>query len=1136
MVIKLRRYLFMKALQCGFRKASSSTTLPKTSLQSPPEKKLKPNQGSINAIKNTSFLGEYNLTVDTMTAGEVQTETCTQDGSVCFTQLPRGKTVYLDAPVKSHNDKKEYRVIKLENGLTALLISDPHSLPPEDNESNSKVDTICSENDDEEMDKESDSNEDDKSEEESDQFDYDSDGSSTCSKQVKREEKMAACGLSINVGSYSDPIEIQGLAHFLEHMVFMGSEKYSQENDFDTFIKNRGGSNNATTDCEMTTFYFEIQEKHLLSALDRFAQFFIKPLMKKDAITREREAVESEFQEVLPSDYCRQEQLFRSFAYSDHPAAKFTWGNLVTLRDGVTDDKLYEALHKFRERHYSAHRMKLAIQARLPLDVLEDYVTQCFASVPSNGLPADDFTAFKEKNAFDTPRFRRIYKIKPVKNVCRVDLIWSLPPMRDLYKSKPYHYVCWIIGYKGKGSLFSYLKKKMWCLKINSEYEHCSMYTLSCLSLTLTEQGYDHLLEVLNAVFSFINMIRKEGPQKRIYDEIHQIRETDFRFTDEEPPVEYVEDLCEEMHYYPSSDYITGQELYFEYNPENIQHYLNYLTPDDVNIIISNKKFNDEELDKVEPWFKTKYTDTVIPNKWIECWRTIEPYPEYHLPLPNEFLTDDFSLIPTPAKVSKYPTKIHSDELLEIWYRPDTKFALPECYMYFYIICPAAVASLKSEVMMELYVTLLQLLLVEVLYPATVASLSHEIHSIDLGIVLSVNGFNQKLPLLLVAIANCIANSPELTEEFFEVIKDTQAKSYYNTFKKPNKLILDVRLSILMQVYWTAVDKHAAINSVKFNEFQNFIKYFTDHTYIKCLVQGNMTQEDVLKNVHECVKILKCGSLLPNTMPQIRVTEIPIGKHYCTVKNLNDTDANSVVNNYYQSGITTVKLSILIDLLILLMEEPLFNQLRTQEQLGYDVSCTQHDTCGILGYSIAVCTQANKYTTKHVDNRIEAFLEMFNNILNEITEKDFDRIKETLIKQKQHADIHLKEEVDRNWLEITFDNYMFDRIEKQLQMIEHIKINELREWLNSHAVGGNNFRNLSIQVVGTAANANKETNADVHSESNETNTNSKIEETEKYTLIYVPVAKETDKLSEYITDIQEYKKRLYIYPVNHTEL
>lgn len=109
-----------------------------------------------------------------------------------------------------------------------------------------------------------------------------------------------------------------------------------------------------------------------------------------------------------------------------------------------------------------------------------------------------------------------------------------MPPMHDLYKSKPHHYVSQIVGYKGKGSLISYLKKKMWCLNIASEiddsgFEHSSMYALFNLSLLLTEQGHEHLQEVLDAVFSYIKMMRKEGPQKRIYDEMHKLRETRFR-------------------------------------------------------------------------------------------------------------------------------------------------------------------------------------------------------------------------------------------------------------------------------------------------------------------------------------------------------------------------------------------------------------------------------------------------------------------------------------------------------------------------------------------------------------------------------------------------------------------------------
>jgi nardilysin len=159
---------------------------------------------------------------------------------------------------------------------------------------------------------------------------------------------------------------------------------YLQENDFDSFLSKHGGFSNAMTDCETTTFYFDVQEKHLFPALDRFAQFFIKPLMKKDAISREREAVENgtyiiivlllllsvilirhihvEFQLALPDDENRKEQMFSTFARAGHPAGKFVWGNLITLRDNVEDDVLYKELHKFRERHYSANRMTLTVQ------------------------------------------------------------------------------------------------------------------------------------------------------------------------------------------------------------------------------------------------------------------------------------------------------------------------------------------------------------------------------------------------------------------------------------------------------------------------------------------------------------------------------------------------------------------------------------------------------------------------------------------------------------------------------------------------------------------------------------------------------------------------------------------------------
>ncbi|XP_047363441.1 nardilysin-like [Vespa velutina] len=1138
MLLSFQQILLKGSARCTFKRILFPSIMPKRTLQKPAEKKLKPNLSSIEMSNDQEISNNINLNESTLSTENIQENN----------EKHKMKLEYLNSPIKSENDKKEYRVIKLENGLTALLIADLHSTKyPSHNIDGIQADAISSETEDDETDDDDEEDEDedeDESEDEDDESGEDEEGKGECerlegddghslgAKRLKREEKMAACGLCVGVGSFSDPPEIPGMAHFLEHMVFMGSEKYPQENDFDAFITKRSGSDNASTECEQTTFYFEVQEKYLLASLDRFAQFFIKPLMKQGAIAREREAVESEFQMALPSDLYRKEQLFCSFARPNHPARKFTWGNLITLRDNVTDDKLYEELHKFRKRHYSAHRMKLAIQAKLPLDTLEEYVLQCFSEVPNNGLPPSDFNQFKGADSFDTPSFRKIYKVKPIKDVCQIELTWAMPPLHDLYKSKPHHYIAWIIGHEGIGSLISYLRKKMWCLDIfsgngESGFEHCSMYALFSLSLILTEEGHKHLEDVLNSIFSYINLMRKEGPQKRIYDEIAQIEETNFRFMDEVAPADYVEELSENMHFFPPEDYITGSELYFDYNPEAIQMCMDYLSPDNVNIIIFDKKFNDEEFDKVEPWFKTKYTDMDIPTEWTETWKTITPLPEFHLPLPNIFLTNDFSLIPVISDVPKYPVKIHSDDISEIWYRPDPKFGLPECYMYFYIISPLT-TSAKNVALMDLFIEILKQLLVEELYPATAAELKHQMYTGQKGIVVKVSGFNEKLSLLLNICAKYIANSPNLiTKDLFDIMKQEQLKAYYNTFVKPAKLAKDVRLSILMLDHWPAVDRHTAISGTTFNEFQTFIEQFTKHTYIQCLVQGNMTKENVIKNIQNCIDILKCGPLLSNTMPQLRVTKLPTGIQYCKVQNFNKMDVNSVVTNYYQSGISSIKLTVIIELLLMIMEEPLFNQLRTQEQLGYDVSCLMRNTYGILGYSITVYTQADKHSTEHVDNRIEKFLKSFNKLLKETSEKDLETIKEALTKIKQCADIHLKEEVDRNWFEITNCDYVFDRLEKEIIAIDSIKIEELRNWIASHTINGDNLKKLSVHIIG-----NKEQTLDEKKDMSKLESDNKI--TYKLNYLNNKVTKANKSSEVYITDIDNFKSDLPIYPLKDT--
>ena len=92
----------------------------------------------------------------------------------------------------------------------------------------------------------------------------------------------------------SDPDELPGLAHFLEHMLFLGTEKYPEEDAYSRFIHEHGGSDNAYTTEEFTNYYFDVAPAHLADALDHFSQFFIAPLFTESATDRELNAVNSE--------------------------------------------------------------------------------------------------------------------------------------------------------------------------------------------------------------------------------------------------------------------------------------------------------------------------------------------------------------------------------------------------------------------------------------------------------------------------------------------------------------------------------------------------------------------------------------------------------------------------------------------------------------------------------------------------------------------------------------------------------------------------------------------------------------------------------------------------------------------------
>ncbi|TYH48937.1 hypothetical protein ES332_D10G101800v1 [Gossypium tomentosum] len=165
---------------------------------------------------------------------------------------------------------------------------------------------------------------------------------------VIRNSLQCAASMNVSVGSFCDPDGLEGLAHFLDDIK---QEAYSEVKLF------HRGRTNAFTASEMTNYFFDVNTDCFEEALDRFAQFFIKPLMSANATMREIKAVDSENQKNLLSDAWRMNQLQKHLSLESHPYHKFSIGTkfFVVCEPGTQH---MEALLKVVYELYTGYVLK----------------------------------------------------------------------------------------------------------------------------------------------------------------------------------------------------------------------------------------------------------------------------------------------------------------------------------------------------------------------------------------------------------------------------------------------------------------------------------------------------------------------------------------------------------------------------------------------------------------------------------------------------------------------------------------------------------------------------------------------------------------------------------------------------------
>jgi nardilysin len=392
----------------------------------------------------------------------------------------------------------------------------------------------------------------------------------------------------------------------------MGSAKFPKENEFDQYVAAHGGFDNAYTESEYTLFHFDIIEKHLAGALDRFSQFFISPLLSLDCMEREMQAVESEFQSNSIDDEVRVSQVYCTMVHDSHPASNFIWGNLKTLKDGIRRNKLNEKLHEFREKNYVANQMFLCIQSSIDMARLERTVEKYFSDIRrgSEILQTPNIQSCFE--IFKPNFYEKMFFVKSTTEKCKLLMTFLLPVVNFEYKFL--EYLASLIEYEGSGSLSDLFMDELLALKVKTKvghqsFEGNSMFTLFTIEVNLTSKGYQDFDNVLEAVFAFLLLLKstKIDEHKRRYEEFREIKDTLFKYQKEKPSIENVQELAVNSRYFNDENVIIGKEICPEFDEKVVKSLVEKLNERKFNLMVLSDKY--QKYDKIEKWFGTEYAE-----------------------------------------------------------------------------------------------------------------------------------------------------------------------------------------------------------------------------------------------------------------------------------------------------------------------------------------------------------------------------------------------------------------------------------------------------------------------------------------------------------------------------------------------
>lgn len=412
----------------------------------------------------------------------------------------------------------------------------------------------------------------------------------------------SSCSVAIGAGYLQD--DYQGTAHFLEHLLFMGSEKYPEQNDYHSYIQINGGYDNAFTTDNMTCYYLSLDTTFLKKGIEMLSWFFRSPLLDEKHIKSEIEIIDSEHNKNVLIDNWIMDDIFKKFIVDDSKYKKFGTGNMSSLKNITKNDII-----NFYNKYYTTDNIYVCIVDTKNIDIMMNEYSIFFQEIEIKTFD-ENINRF-EKNKLETIDNNIIF-FKSSSDYIFVNYYLIFDAVeKNIIQYQLIFFINYLIGCEYDGSFAYNLKENNIIKHLSCLLEYFYDYqAVSNLQFILVDKNYNNFTQIHYSLDKLIYTIKNLSEEDfiEIYNNYKKIKMLKLLYNESNDSVYISNNVVENMIKGKLSEAIVRDNYVPEYSKNVYNNFLQII--DSIKIkITTNFDFINIDANKYikSIWYNTSY-------------------------------------------------------------------------------------------------------------------------------------------------------------------------------------------------------------------------------------------------------------------------------------------------------------------------------------------------------------------------------------------------------------------------------------------------------------------------------------------------------------------------------------------------